>query len=123
MHCSGKTLIAVTGGVVVITLLALLALCGVAATFAWMDGGGNGSGPGLCQAVPPGTGSPTPGAPRMPGGTTPSCVPASDIGAQVVAWARAMADALYVNPACGGRISSPDCYYTWYNAASHSRVM
>jgi hypothetical protein len=25
-----------------------------------------------------------------------------------------MAAALYVNPACGGRISYPDCYYTWY---------
>src|SRR5207245_2292045 len=43
-------------------------------------------------------------------------VPASAIGAQVVAWARAMADALYVNPACGGRISSPVCYDTWYKA-------
>jgi len=27
-----------------------------------------------------------------------------------------MADALYVNPACGGHISYPDCYYTWYKA-------
>jgi hypothetical protein len=114
MHCSRTTLTAVTGAVVVITLLALLALSGVAATFAWVERGGNGSGPGLCQTVTPGMGSPTPGAPRMPGGTTPSCVPPSTIGAQVVAWARAMADALYVNPACGGRISSPDCYDTWY---------
>ncbi len=45
-----------------------------------------------------------------------SCVPAGHIGAQVVALARAMADALYVNPACGGHISYPDCYYTWYKA-------
>jgi len=116
MHCSRKTLIAVTGAVVVITLLALLALSGVAATFAWMESGGNGSGPGLCQTVTPGTGFTTPGATLMPGGIAPSCVPPSDIGAQVVAWARAMADALYVNPACGGRISYPDCYYTWYKA-------
>jgi hypothetical protein len=43
-------------------------------------------------------------------------MPASAIGAQVVVWARAMADALYVNPACGGHISYPDCYYTWYKA-------
>jgi hypothetical protein len=34
----------------------------------------------------------------------------------VVTLARAMADALYVNPACGGHISYPDCYYTWYKA-------
>ena len=27
-----------------------------------------------------------------------------------------MANALYVNPACGGRISYPDCYFTWYKA-------
>jgi hypothetical protein len=27
-----------------------------------------------------------------------------------------MADALYVNPACGGHISYPDCYFTWYKA-------
>jgi len=38
------------------------------------------------------------------------------VGAQVVAWAKAMANALYVSPACGGRISYPDCYYTWYKA-------
>src|SRR5258708_22204199 len=114
MHCSGKTLIAVTGGVIVITLLGLLALSGVAATFAWMERGGNGSGPGLCKTVPPGTGSPTSGTTPTPGAPASSCVPASGIGAQVVAWARAMADALYVNPACGGHMSSPDCYYTWY---------
>ena len=27
-----------------------------------------------------------------------------------------MADALYVNPNCGGKISYPDCYYTWYDS-------
>ncbi len=27
-----------------------------------------------------------------------------------------MASALYVNPVCGGRISYPDCYNTWYKA-------
>ena len=52
----------------------------------------------------------------MPTGTLPGCVPASKIGAQVVALATAMADALYVNPACGGHISYPDCYDTWYKA-------
>ena len=92
------------------TLLAGLLLSGVAATFAWMAGGGYGSGPVLCQIVTPGSGS------AMPGGNTSPCVPASQIGARVVAWAQAMASALYVNPACGGRISYPDCYYTWYKA-------
>jgi len=98
MDSSRTTLTAVTGGVVVFTLLAFLALSGVAATFAWMEGGGNGGGPAR------------PAVPSTPGGNTPTCVPPSEIGAQVVAWARAMADALYVSPACGGRISYPDCY-------------
>lgn len=44
------------------------------------------------------------------------CFPGSGVGASVVAWAKAMADALYVNPACGGHISFPDCYYTWYTS-------
>ena len=55
MNSSGKTLTVLIGGVVIVTLLAFLALSGVAATFAWMAGGGYGSGPALCQAVTPGT--------------------------------------------------------------------
>ena len=55
MNSSGKTLTVLIGGLVVVTLLAFLALSGVAATFAWMAGGGYGSGPSLCQAVTPGT--------------------------------------------------------------------
>ena len=103
MNSSSKTLTVLIGGVIVITLLAFLALSGVAATFAWMAGG-YGSGPALCQAVTPGTGTSSP------------CVPASQVGTRVVAWAQAMANALYVNPTCGGRISYPDCYNTWYKA-------
>ena len=49
MNSSGKTLTVLIGGVVIVTLLAVLALSGVAATFAWMAGGGYGSGPALCQ--------------------------------------------------------------------------
>ena len=40
MNSSGKTLTVLIGGVVVITLLVFLALSSVAATFAWMAGGG-----------------------------------------------------------------------------------
>ncbi len=110
MNSSHKTLTMLIGGIVVMTLLAFLVLSGVAANFAWMAGGGYGSGPVLCQAVTPGTGSAT------LGGNTSPCVPASEVGARVVAWAQAMANALYVNSACGGRISYPDCYFTWYKA-------
>ncbi len=112
MHSSHKLLIAMTGGVVVMLLLAFVALTGMSASFAWTEGGGYGSGPGICQTATPGI----PGATPTPDGTVPTCVPVSAIGAQVVAWARAMAGALYVNPACGGHISYPDCYYTWYKA-------
>jgi len=119
MSSSRKVMTVVTGGVIVMSLLAFVALTGMSASFAWTEGGGYGSGPGICQTATPGTDSPTPGIPGImptPNGTAPACVPPSGIGAQVVAWARAMADALYVNPACAGRISYPDCYYTWYKA-------
>lgn len=46
MNSSNKTLTVLIGGIVVVTLLAFVALSGVAATFAWMAGGGYGSGPG-----------------------------------------------------------------------------
>ncbi len=110
MNSSGRTLTVLIGGVVIVTLLAFLALSGVAATFAWMAGGGYGSGPALCQSVTPGTSTSTPAATFTLGGNSSPCVPASEIGARVVAWAQAMASALYVNPVCGGRISYPDCY-------------
>ena len=120
MNSSSKTLTILIGGIVVMTLLAFLALSGVAAAFAWMAGGGYGSGPVLCQMVTPETGSVTPAKTRAPGGNTSPCVPASEIGARVGAWAQAMANALYVNPACGGRIRYPDCYFTWYKAPGNS---
>ncbi|HVU68112.1 MAG TPA: hypothetical protein VHD63_13315, partial [Ktedonobacteraceae bacterium] len=50
-----------------------------------------------------------------------SCYPGSGIGAQVVAWATHMADALYVNPACGARRGGA-CNDTWYTSAFPSEV-
>jgi hypothetical protein len=123
MNSSGKTLTVLIGGVVIVTLLAFLALSSVAATFAWMAGGGYGSGPALCQAVTPNSGSATPTIPATPDANTLTCVPASQVGTRVVAWAQAMANALYVNPACGGRISYPDCYDTWYKAPGSDKPL
>jgi hypothetical protein len=114
MNGSSKTLTVLIGALVIVTLLAFLALSGVAATFAWMAGGGYGGGPTFCQIATPGTSISTPATAGTPGANTSDCVPASQIGAQVVALAHAMAGALYVNPNCGGHISYPDCYYTWY---------
>jgi hypothetical protein len=116
MSRSGKLLTVLIGGIVIATMLAGLLLSGVAATFAWMAGSGYGSGPALCQVVTPEKEISTPALTRTPIGNTSACVKADQIGAQVVSLAQAMANALYVNPACGGRISYPDCYYTWYKA-------
>jgi hypothetical protein len=116
MSSSGKSLTALLGGIVIVTLMAFLALSSVAASFAWMAGGGFGSGPNLCQAVTSNKSNTPLQTTPSHGGNTSSCVKASQIGAQVVALAQTMADALYVNPVCGGHISYPDCYYTWYKA-------
>lgn len=51
------------------------------------------------------------------------CVAPNQIAAAVVALARQMTDALYVNPACGGIISYPNCYYTWYNSTFPASVI
>jgi hypothetical protein len=114
MNSSGKALAILFGTLVIVTLMAFLALSGVAATFAWMAGSGYGSGPPLCQMVTPGTSTSTSAMTPVSGANTSPCVKAGLIGAQVVAVAQTMAGALYVNPNCGGHISYPDCYYTWY---------
>ena len=49
--------------------------------------------------------------------TAGMCFPASPYAAAVVQWATAMANALYVNPACGKVRSYPNCYDTWYTSA------
>ncbi len=121
MNTSRLGVTAVASGVVVVLLLGFVTLTGLSASLAWSQSGGYGGGPGICLSVTVTlrTGSPTPvlsAATPSPTGTAPGCVPASRIGAQVVALAKEMADALYVKAACGGHISYPDCYYTWYKA-------
>src|ERR1700730_17875152 len=121
MNSSRMILTAVAGGEVVVLMLGVVTLTGVSASLAWSQSGGYGSGPGICLSATatPTTGSLTPGstaATPLPTATAPVCVPAGHIGAQEVTLAKAMTDALYVNSACGGHISYPDCYYTWYKA-------
>lgn len=108
-------------------LLALLLLVALLAALVGTMGSVFGSGGRSCEATP----TPTPpghhgGASEIyhaastasPIGTgTSGCVPPNAVAAAVVALARQMADALYVNPSCGGVISYPNCYYTWYNAS------
>jgi hypothetical protein len=57
------------------------------------------------------------------GSGTPGCVPPNEVAAAVVALSRQMANALYVNPTCGGVISYPNCYYTWYNSSFPPSVL
>ena len=45
------------------------------------------------------------------------CFPGNPYGAQVVQWAKKMADALYINPACGAVRGAPNCNDTWYTSA------
>ncbi len=54
----------------------------------------------------------------MPAGSSDedACYPESPYGAEVVAWAKKMADALYINPACGNRRGGA-CNDTWYTSA------
>src|SRR5437763_9199683 len=111
MSSSRMGFTAVVAGMVVVLLLGFVTLTGLSASLAWSQSGGYGGGPGICLSAtaPPTTGSPTPGssaATPESTATVSSCVPPGHIGAPVVALARAVADALYVNPACGGHISS-----------------
>lgn len=55
-------------------------------------------------------------------GMVASCYPGSGIGAQVVAWAARMADALTVNPACG-TLRGGACNDTWYTSAFPPQVI
>ena len=130
-----NTLIVWIAGIVVMSIIALLFLSSISAALAGMAGGVGG---GPCGTTPPsnndtGTVVTTPtthpsiiGTPVLSSSTavaipssTPglgNCFPPSGYGAAVVQWAKAMADHLYVNSACGGTISYPNCYYTWYDS-------
>ncbi len=51
-----------------------------------------------------------------------ACYPGNPYGTQVVAWARQMANALYVNPACGVRRGGA-CNDTYYTSAFPQAVV
>ena len=56
-------------------------------------------------------------------GTPPRCVPSTGNAAAVVQIALEMATHLYVNPACHGVTSYPNCYDTWYDAGFPQAVI
>jgi hypothetical protein len=114
---------------VVMTLLLIVTLLGT--LISSVLGSGLGGGPGPCPPVIPTavgqqSGSlmqDTSGKQGVTSTVTPGCLPASGIAKAVVALAQQMADALYVNPSCGGQISYPNCYDTWYNASFPQSVI
>jgi hypothetical protein len=118
MHTTKTLLVAFLTGMGLLIVLAGVLLTGLSAALASMQGSGAGSCPSTVSSTvgPTGTATPTHAATPSPvsTGTAPVCVPPSGVGTQVVAWAQAMAAALYVNPTCHGQISYPNCYYTWY---------
>lgn len=104
-----------------VSILLLVTIFSVIVTFLMTLGTGNGSGAGSCgpgqnaaQVTPTAKAATTVVATPTP---TPACLSPGAIGAAVVQLAAQMADALTVNPACGGTISFPNCYYTWYTSA------
>jgi hypothetical protein len=117
----GGCLAALAGGTMTVLLLVTL----LGALISSIFGTGLGGGPGPCTpGTPTPVSSPVAGSfnahrmPAMPTGTPGwGCIPPSGIAKAVVALAQQMAVALYVNPSCGGQISYPNCYYTWYNAS------
>jgi hypothetical protein len=66
--------------------------------------------------------APTPEATTATNEGKSICYPASRYGAAVVQWARAMADALYVNPACSSKRGG-SCNETWYTSAFPKEVI
>src|SRR2546429_1784885 len=98
-----------------VMVVALVVLSGFSAALAWMSGGSGVGDP--CWSSTPAAGgasggiatTPSPATSPMAGsGNGQPCVAPSGYGAAVVQWATAMADALYVNPACHGQISYPN---------------
>jgi hypothetical protein len=121
MHATKTALfLGIAGSVVMV--VALVVLSGFSAALAWMSSGiGVGdpcwsSTPAAGGANGGGTSPPSLVASPTAGGNGSQCVAPVGYGAAVVQWATAMADALYVNPACAGQISYPNCYDTWYKA-------
>jgi CHAP domain len=114
----------------ILSLLFLLSMLVGLITAMENTGSGEGSGTsGICDVTAtsfsstfPPTFSAAPGLTPTLIGTT-GCMPPTQVAAAVVALARQMADALDVNPACGGIMSYPDCYYTWYNSTFPASVI
>ena len=122
-----KQLIVVIGGVLLLLLVGIGLLAGMEVTAAGAMGLGT---PGSeCHAPTP-VASPSPIPSVSPvASSTPgndgeqSCFPTSPDAPRVVQVAITMANALYVNPACGKHRGMPDCTDSWYTSAFPQAVI
>jgi hypothetical protein len=111
MRRMGKFII----GIVATSLLALLGsllLLGIMQTAQVQARTGCAASSSLATSTP----ASTPTGAGTPVDLAAACSPGSPYGSAVVAWARRMADALYVNPACGSQRGGT-CNDTWYTSA------
>ena len=105
--CAIALLCAISAMVVMLSLFVSLIVS--------VSGSAHGAGGDPCLSASP-TATPGIGSTASPSRlmtATPGdghCLPASGVAAAVVHLAEQMANALYVNPACHGTISYPNCY-------------
>ena len=93
-------------GVIVLGILALMVMVVLlSGALALLSGTGSGTGCAASKA------------------TATGCVPPTGSAAAVVQLALAMAAHLYMNPACNGVASYPNCYDTWYDAGFPQAVI
>jgi len=93
-------------GVIVLGILALMVMVVLlSGALALLSGTGSGTGCAASKA------------------TATGCVPPTGSAAAVVQLALAMAAHLYMNPACNGVASYPNCYDTWYDAGFPQAVL
>ena len=124
----GRTSLLVFGGCASVGAVGLVGLVVLASLMVFLiapvQGVGAGGTPVPCLNAPPTTAThhaPTVSATATQG--TNGCLPARGIAAAVVQLALRMAAHLYVNPACHGTISYPNCYYTWYDSGFPPEVI
>ena len=93
-------------GVIVLGILALMVMVVLlSGALALLSGTGSGTGCATSRA------------------TASACIPPTGSAAAVVQLALQMASHLYMNPACHGVASYPNCYDTWYDAGFPQAVL
>ncbi len=112
----------IIGGSCALFLLGFALLLGLVTMTAGAADASQTSGCAASLSTPAGSSSPGAKATATTGTDESTCYPGSHSGAQVVSWAKKMADALYVNPACGSKRGG-NCNDTYYTSAFPHEVL